>query len=203
MQQQSIEYHQKSSLHRPWPCSWSNQVSQAHPGSYIPNKNVATKCSCSDFQISDIFLALFTIDLLFSCFHRFIVFSRYKDEGLKDRKMSIAGGRWFEETKSAACSHTRSVLQSRECFPAGNNDEVAACRTLRTLYCATVNLSSLSYFDIFRSHPDRKGASFGNHRLQPRFVTYEGTIRALHICHSAQKKRRKKPRNATPRRREL
>jgi hypothetical protein len=181
---QSIEYHQKSSLHRPWPFSWSNQVSQAHPDSYIPTNMLPQKCSCSDFQISDIFLALFTIDLLFSPFHRFIVFSRYKDEGLKDRKMYIAGGRWFEDTKSAACSHTRSVLQSRECFPAGNDDEVAACRTLSTLYCATVNLSR-------RSSPDRKGASFGIHSLQPRFVTYKGTVRALHICHSAPPKKEK------------
>jgi hypothetical protein len=158
MQQQSIEYHQKSSLHRPWPFSWSNQVSQAHPDSYIPTNMLPQKCSCSDFQISDIFLALFAIDLLFSRFHRFIVFCRYKDEGLKDRIMSIAGGRWFEETKSAACSHTRSVLQSRECFPSGNDDEVAACRALRTLYCATVNLSSLSYFDISQKPPGQKGS---------------------------------------------
>jgi hypothetical protein len=91
-------------------------------------------------------------------------------------------------TKSAACSHTRSVLQSRDCFRAGNDDEVAACRTLRTLYCATVNLSSLSYFDISQKSPRQKG-SF--HILQPRFVTYKGTIRALHICHSAPKKREK------------
>jgi len=202
MQQQSIEYHQKSSLHRPWPFSWSNQVSQAHPDSYIPTNMLPQKCSCSDFQISDIFLALFAIDLLFSRFHSFIVFCRYKDEGLKDRKMSIAGGRWFEETKSAACSHTRSVLQSRECFPSGNDDEVAACRALRTLYCATVNLSSLSYFDISQKPPGQKGSFI--RQPQPSTETCYLQKAPSEPCTSAirPKKERKKPRNATPRRRE-
>jgi hypothetical protein len=172
------------------------------PWFLYPYKHVATKCSCSDFQISDIFLALFTLDLLFSRFHSFIVFSRYKGEGRKDRKMSIAGGRWSEVTKSAACSHTRSVIQSRDCFPAGNDDEVAACSTLRTLYCATVNLSSLSYFDISQKSPRQKWSFI----RQPHPSTEICYLQRHHQSPAhlpfGPKKERRKPRNATPRRRE-
>jgi hypothetical protein len=52
----------------------------------------------------------------------------------------------------------RSYNHGKKCFPSGNDDEVAACRALRTLYCATVNLSSLSYFDISQSPPRQKGS---------------------------------------------
>jgi hypothetical protein len=52
----------------------------------------------------------------------------------------------------------RSYNHGKKCFPSGNDDEVAACRALRTLYCATVNLSSLSYFDISQKPPGQKGS---------------------------------------------
>ncbi len=202
MQQKSIGHHQKSSLHRPWPCSWSNQVNQAHPDfislqTMLP-QNAPVPISKS--QISSWFCSPQTCFLVVFIASSFLVVTKMRD--LKTWKCLLQAG---DDLKRQSQPLARILGRP---YNHGSVFRRAMMMRLRPVglyvhYNALPWTYLRSHISISRrSPPDRKGASFGNHSLQPGFVTYKGTIRALHICHSAPKKREKKPRNATPRRRE-